>query len=89
MVLLQAAMGYGMLLLLLLGFLIVVGIPVFMLLFMSILGKMTGKEDRPNTSKKRKLQLIALSLFFSIIAAGLVFFIIIILADTLIDWSSS
>ena len=89
MVFLQAAMASGMVLYAIVLILIFVGIPLFTSIFMGILGKRISKEKTADTSRKKKLELIGISLIFSITAISIIFFNIIFLMHNMIDWSST
>ncbi len=85
MILLQAAIAAGMVLVLILAIFIIIGTPILTGFFMRVIWKKTGKEE--NIENKipyyKDLLLFLISVIFSIVIILIIFFLMLILFDKL------
>lgn len=87
MQLLQAAMGAGFFLLLILAVCIVIGIPVCMFIFYTVMNWILNRHETADTRKRTKAAILVASFFISVVIIGALFVLFVWYLDKNIDWS--
>ena len=84
MVLLQAAMAGGFLMMIFLGLLLLVGVPILTTILMRVYRKATGKNDKAKKEFYKDIIPFISIVIFSILALLLLFYLLIILLDSVV-----
>lgn len=84
MILLQAAMPGGFLMMVFLGLLLLAGVPILTTILMRVYRKATGKNDRAKKEFYKDIIPFISIVIFSLIALLLLFYLLVILFDSVI-----
>ena len=84
MILLQAAMAGGFLMMVFLGLLLLAGVPILTTILMRVYRKSTGKNDRAKKEFYKDIIPFISIVIFSLIALLLLFYLLVILFDSVI-----
>lgn len=84
MILLQAAMAGGFLMMVFLGLLLLAGVPILTTILMRVYRKATGKNDRAKKEFYKDIIPFISIVIFSLIALLLLFYLLVILFDSVI-----
>ena len=87
MILLQAAMAGGFLMMVFLGLLLLAGVPILTTILMRVYRKATGKNDRAKKEFYKDIIPFISIVIFSLIALLLLFYLLVILFDSVIPSS--
>ena len=87
MILLQAAMPGGFLMMVFLGLLLLAGVPILTTILMRVYRKATGKNDRAKKEFYKDIIPFISIVIFSLIALLLLFYLLVILFDSVIPSS--
>ena len=82
MILLQAAMPGGFLMMVFLGLLLLAGVPILTTILMRVYRKATGKNDRAKKEFYKDIIPFISIVIFSLIALLLLFYLLVILFDS-------